>query len=433
MSYSTHQIRQRGPRGPPRRRQNNLVRSLLQAGGALQAAGSIERGSTVSDFDPIEKERGHSIDAAIASTDHAGIHVNLVDTPGYPDFRGPALSALAAVETVAVVVDADAGVEYGTRRMMERAAERGLCRAVIVNKIDHDGADCARCPAAAARRVRAGSAAGEPAGRGRQEGRRPLLRRQRRFRPRRGRGLAPEDPRPGGRDQRNRDGPLPRPRRGGLSGAELHDAFEQCLREGHLVPVCFVSARSGVGVKELLDVAERLFPHPGEANPPPFVKGSGSATPEPIDAQPTRRRTSSPTCSRSSTIPSSASSPSSASTRARSGRIRSCSSTTARSRSRSATCSSSRARSTWRSRTRCPATSPRWRRWRNCTSTRCCTTATTRTRSTSRRRTSPNRCSASRSNWRARARNRSSRPRCTSWPRKTRRSRSNTRPSSTRP
>jgi elongation factor G len=60
----------------------------------------------------------------------------------------------------------------------------------------------------------------------------------------------------------------------GLSGQELHDAFEQCLREGHLVPVCFASARTGTGVKELLDVAEKLFPHPGEANPPPFVKGA---------------------------------------------------------------------------------------------------------------------------------------------------------------
>ena len=63
---------------------------------------------------------------------------------------------------------------------------------------------------------------------------------------------------------------------GGLSGEELHDAFEQCLREGHLVPVCFASARTGVGVKELLDVAERLFPNPAEANPPPFVKSNGS-------------------------------------------------------------------------------------------------------------------------------------------------------------
>src|SRR3546814_15830766 len=66
----------------------------------------------------------------------------------------------------------------------------------------------------------------------------------------------------------------------GLYGDELHDAFEQCLREGHLVPVCFVSARSGVGVSELLDIAERLFPHPGEATPPPFATGVGAdATP----------------------------------------------------------------------------------------------------------------------------------------------------------
>jgi elongation factor G len=58
----------------------------------------------------------------------------------------------------------------------------------------------------------------------------------------------------------------------GLSGAELHDAFEQCLREGHLVPICFVSARNGAGVKELLDIAERLFPNPLEGNAPPFQK-----------------------------------------------------------------------------------------------------------------------------------------------------------------
>ncbi|MDG6348220.1 elongation factor G, partial [Luteimonas sp. 8-5] len=55
------------------------------------------------------------------------------------------------------------------------------------------------------------------------------------------------------------------------------DAFEQCLREGHLVPVCFTSARSGIGVRELLDIAGRLLPDPGEGNPPPFLKGTGDA------------------------------------------------------------------------------------------------------------------------------------------------------------
>src|SRR5688500_7427421 len=149
MSYSTEQIRNVALAGHPGAGKTTLFEALLHAGGAIQTAGTIERGSTVSDFDPIEKERGHSLDAAIASADHGAagqqpIHVNLIDTPGYPDFRGPALAALAAVETVAIVVDASTGVEYGTRRMMERARERNLCRAIVVNKLDHEGADCAR-------------------------------------------------------------------------------------------------------------------------------------------------------------------------------------------------------------------------------------------------------------------------------------------------
>jgi elongation factor G len=217
---------------------------------------------------------------AIASTDHSGIHVNLIDTPGYPDFRGPSLSALAAVETVAIVVDADTGVEYGTRRMMDYAKARNLCRAIVVNKIDHADADSARVLA--------------------------------QLRDTFGPEVLPLNlPADGGKrvvdcfgsNQGDSDlGPASEWHQkiidqvvevnetvmdhyldlgeGGLSGQELHDAFEQCLREGHLVPVCFVSARSGVGVRELLDVAERLFPHPGEANPPPFVKGNGeNATP----------------------------------------------------------------------------------------------------------------------------------------------------------
>ena len=71
----------------------------------------------------------------------------------------------------------------------------------------------------------------------------------------------------------------------GLSGPELHDAFEQCLREGHLIPICFVSARSGAGVRALIDLFERLMPHPGEANPPLFVKGNGPDA-EPFRSEP---------------------------------------------------------------------------------------------------------------------------------------------------
>ena len=285
MSYSTEQIRNVALAGHPGAGKTTLFEALLHAGGAVQTAGTIERGNTVSDFDPIEKQRGHSLDCAIASTDHAGIHLNLIDTPGYPDFRGPTLSALAAVETLAVIVDADSGVQYGTRRMMDHARARGLCRAIVVNKIDHDGAKVARVlddiretfgpeclplnlPADGGARVIDcfGNAEGDS-------------------------DLGPvADWHQKIIDQVVEINETVMEHyldlgEGGLSGQELHDAFEQCLREGHLVPVLFCSARSSVGVQELLGVAERLFPHPGEANPPPFAKGAGENA-QSIEAKP---------------------------------------------------------------------------------------------------------------------------------------------------
>ncbi|MFN3702281.1 elongation factor G [Thermomonas sp.] len=285
MSYSTPHIRNVALAGHPGAGKTTLFEALLHAGGALQTAGTVERGSTVSDFDPIEKERGHSLDAAIASLDRPGLHLNLLDTPGYPDFRGPALAALAAVEIVAVVVDADTGIAHGTRRMMAYARERGLCRLLVVNKIDHAGADLGALVEA--------------------------------LRAEFGPEVLPLNlPADGGtrvvdcfgrRDGDSDLGPVADWHQkildqvveinetvmdhyldlgeGGLSGQELHDAFEQCLREGHLVPVCFVSARAGTGVAALLDIAEALLPHPGEANPPPFVKGTGAEA-APIEAAP---------------------------------------------------------------------------------------------------------------------------------------------------
>ena len=113
-----------------------LAEALLQKAGMIQAMGSVERGSTVCDFDPLEKQFLHSLRSSVVHLDHAGTRVHLIDTPGFPDFIGQAIGALDAVETVAVVVNAQNGIEMITRRMMDWAAKRKLCRMLVVNKID---------------------------------------------------------------------------------------------------------------------------------------------------------------------------------------------------------------------------------------------------------------------------------------------------------
>lgn len=281
MPYTTDGIRNIALVGHASAGKTLLFEALLQAGGVIQTQGSVERGTTVSDFDPMEKERGHSVAASIASIDVGNCHINLIDTPGHPEFRGPTLSALAAVETCAIVVNAHNGVEYSTHRMMEYAKSRDLCRILIVNKID--GANCRKV----VDQLR--EAFGPeclPINLPAQGGKSVV---DCFFKPD---GVADFD-KVADAHQRIIDqvveinetvmGHYLDDGESGLSGQELHDAFEQCLREGHLVPICFVSARTGAGVRELLDLIDRLLPNPKEGNPPPFVKGSG-ADAVPIEA-----------------------------------------------------------------------------------------------------------------------------------------------------
>jgi elongation factor G len=249
----------------------SLIEALLAAAGAIPQAGSIEDGSTVCDYDPLEREHGHSLKLACAHLDTGGVRVHLIDTPGYPDFTGQAMAALDAVETAAIIINAQNGIEFTATRMALWAQTRKLCRLVVVNKIDAGrtdlpalleelqtafGREClpVNLPADGGRRVvdcffnLAGAATDFASV---EAAHRALVEQ-----------VVEVDE---ALTERYLGGEEPAPE-------SLHDAFEQVLREGHLLPVLFVSAKSGAGVKELLDFVRRLAPNPREGNPPQFEK-----------------------------------------------------------------------------------------------------------------------------------------------------------------
>jgi elongation factor G len=268
--------------GPAAAGKTSLTEALLHAAGAIGVQGSLERGATVSDYDPLERRMQHSLNTSIMHLARGDTRIHLVDTPGSPDFVGQSLPALEAVDTAAVVINAATGVEPMAVRMMEYAAERRLDRLVIVNKIDAAtdlagllasiqssfGRECLplNLPADGGARVvdcffnREGGADFSSVDAAHRALVEQVVEVDAAF-----------------VDRYLNDGDV--------DPSELHAPLEQALREGHLIPVCFVSARSGAGVPELLDIIDKLLPNPAEGNPPAFLKGEGAEA-QPIEAVP---------------------------------------------------------------------------------------------------------------------------------------------------
>jgi elongation factor G len=278
-----HAIRTLALVGPATAGKTSLAEALLVKAGVIGAPGSLERGSTVSDFDPLERRLQHSLNASLMHLGHADTRIHLIDTPGAPDFIGQSLPALEAVDTAAVVINAAAGIEPMAVRMMAHAAQRRLDRLIIVNKIDAPGVDLPgllaqiqttfgkeclplNLPSAGSARVvdcfynREGSADFSSV----EAAHRALVEQ-----------VVEVD---GAFVERYLND-------GDVDASELHAPLEEALRQGHLIPVCFVSARSGAGVRELLDVIVRLLPDPTESNPPTFLRGEGAAA-QPMQAKP---------------------------------------------------------------------------------------------------------------------------------------------------
>lgn len=286
-NHSSEQIRNIALVGHAGSGKTALAEGLLVASGAASAAGSVERGTTASDFDAQEKKLGHSLDTSVLTLEHEGIHVNLLDTPGYPEFIGRALGALEAVETAAVVINAANGIEPMTHRMMQQAQALGLCRMIIVNKIDAPGInigellkairetfgpECLPINLPADGLARVADCFFEH-----EDGNTDVS------------SVAEAHTQIVDQvvelDEQLMELYLEQGEE--LDPSQLHDTFEQALREGHLVPVCFTSVQTDVGVRQLLRVFEKLMPNPLEGNPPEFLKGEGEeAQPVPVTPDP---------------------------------------------------------------------------------------------------------------------------------------------------
>ncbi|QOJ32481.1 MAG: elongation factor G [Gammaproteobacteria bacterium] len=285
--HATHQLRNIALLGPTGAGKTTLLEAMLAHTGMIREPGSLGRGTTVSDFTPQERRLGHSLDTAVCHLRHDGVLMNLIDTPGNPDLIGRAISVLAAADTAALVLNAQAGVDTVARRLMDLAASRRLCRLVIINRIDADGGQLA----AMLEQVRA--AFGReclplnlPADGGRAVADCffSLSDRQPDFSSVAAAHTAMVD------QVVELDEDLMRlylEQGEAIDAGQLHDPFERALRDGHLVPVCFVSAVTGAGLRQLLQILARLMPDPTEGNSPEFLQGEGGqARPVRVSADP---------------------------------------------------------------------------------------------------------------------------------------------------
>jgi len=282
--YTTEDIRNIALVGQSGAGKTTLTEALLYQAKTITQQGTVENGNTTCDADPLEKKYTHSLTSSIASIDHNGKHINILDTPGYPDFLGQSLSVFPAVETIGVVINATTGIEMLTHRMLAKAKKRNLCRMIVINKIDAAdidlpqlvadiretfGSECLPINLPAENGAKVVDCFFNPNGDADfssvaeahtqiidqvvevDEDLMALYLEQ-------GEELSPE---------------------------QLHDPFEKALREGHLIPICFTSSKTGAGIPELLDILTRLMPNPLEGNPRPFLKGEGDKA-EPFTAIP---------------------------------------------------------------------------------------------------------------------------------------------------
>jgi len=242
----------------------SLAEAILHKTGATSRLGSVDDKTSICDYYDEEKEHQHSIASAVVHTNHNGKLLNIIDTPGYPDFVGPAIKAIPAAETAVIVISAAAGIETNTRKLFELAAAADMPKLIVVNKIDTENIDltaliksirdtfgsqcrCANLPAADKASVidcienETGVSPVADVAKAHTDLIESIIEADDELMES---YLASEE----------------------IPTRKIASVFVQALKAGTVVPIVFTSARKEIGIAELLDIIAKYTPSPLEAN-----------------------------------------------------------------------------------------------------------------------------------------------------------------------
>jgi len=250
-----------------------LAESMLFKAGSTTRQGSIDDGSSIFDFSDLEQEKQHSIDPALASVEHAGKKINIIDSPGYPDFIGNAISVIPGADVCVLVISATAGIEVNTRRLKLEAENAGKPLAIVINKIDSENIDLGSLMDSltdtfgnACKPINLSTGGGQgivdcfKSAEGDTDIGNPAS-----FHESLVENIIESDE---GMTEAYLEGEE-------IAPEKLSAVFGQAMVEKTLTPVVFTNAREGVGVKEFMDIVTSYFPEPASVKCETIRAGEG--------------------------------------------------------------------------------------------------------------------------------------------------------------
>ncbi len=251
----------------------SLVERLLYMSHTSRHLGHVEDGDTITDFDDQSIQYHHSVEATPVALSWHDHRINIIDTPGQAELMGRALSIYPAVESTALILDSNTPINQISEKLQQLSLERQKCRMIVINKIDSHpekllamldeieqrfGAECLPINLPSVEPGEVVDCYFKP-----EYDQKTLI-------------SSVEEAHELLIDQvvevDEKLMEIYLEQGSALTPNQLHDPFEEALRTGHVIPICFVSAETGAGCELLLDTLTEIMPMPDEGNPPLLEK-----------------------------------------------------------------------------------------------------------------------------------------------------------------